>query len=141
MVARTIEVEPDSEVARLLHKAREQPIVLKLEGQRFQLRRETTAEEPENWTYDPQLVIQGMEEAKGAITPQEAEEWIQDVARRRREGAQQGGVHEPEGGYDADRFGETLRQVAGSISVEDGERIKAYIYAAREAGSRPGDKE
>jgi hypothetical protein len=50
------------------------------------------------------------------------------------------GIHVPEGGYDAERFAETLSQVAGSISVEDGERMKAYIRAAREAGSRPVDE-
>jgi hypothetical protein len=49
------------------------------------------------------------------------------------------GIHEPAGGYDPDRFAEILGQVAGSISVEDGERMKAHIYAARKAGSRPVD--
>ena len=51
------------------------------------------------------------------------------------------GIHEPDGGYDPDRFAAILHQVAGSISVEDGERMKAYISAARAAGSRSLDEE
>jgi hypothetical protein len=87
MVAKTIEIEPESELAQLLLQAKEHPVVLELEGERFRLRRETAVEEREDSTYDPQRVIQGMEEAQGAITPQEAEEWIQDVYRWRREGS------------------------------------------------------
>jgi hypothetical protein len=87
MVARTIEIEPESEFAQLLRQANEHPIVLKLEGQRFRLWREGTVEERDDSTYDPQRVIQGMEEAQGAISPEEAEKWIQDVYRWRREGS------------------------------------------------------
>jgi hypothetical protein len=101
MAARRIEVDPDSEIAELLQQAREQPIIVEFEGQRFRLGR--------------------------------------DRAERGENSSLSSGIHEPEGGYDADRFAEILSQVAGSISLEDGERMKAHIYAARKAGSRPVD--
>jgi hypothetical protein len=101
MVARRIQVEPDSEIAELLQQAKEQPIFVEFEGQRFRLGRDTTENGEDS--------------------------------------SQSSGIHEPEGGYDPERFAEILSQVAGSISLEDGERMKAHIYAARKAGSRPVD--
>jgi len=103
MVARRVDVEPDSEIAELLQQAKEQPIIVEFEGQRFWLGRDTT------------------DSGEDSSRPS--------------------GIHEPEGGYDPERFAEILREVAGSISAEDGEKMKAYIYAARKTGSRPVDDE
>lgn len=87
MVARRIEIEPESEVAELLLQARDQPVILEFDGERFRLRRESAVESPRGSAYDPQRVVQGMEEARGAITPEEAEEWIRNIYRWRREGS------------------------------------------------------
>jgi hypothetical protein len=93
MSARTIDVEPDSDLAQLLRLAQDQPIVLKLDGEQFQLRRETAGNDSDNRRYDALRVIQGMEDARGAITPAEAEEWIQNIYRWRREGSRP--INEP----------------------------------------------
>jgi hypothetical protein len=84
MVAKRIEVEPDSELAQLLRQAREHPVVIEAEGERFRLRRESA---PGETASNPQRAIQGMEEARGVITSDEAEEWIRNICRWRREGS------------------------------------------------------
>jgi hypothetical protein len=43
-------------------------------------------------------------------------------------------------GYDPQRLRETVYRMAGSISEEEGERIKALIYRSREEGARPPDR-
>jgi hypothetical protein len=40
-------------------------------------------------------------------------------------------------GYDPERLRATVYRLAGSISQEEGERIKALIYRGREEGTRP----
>ncbi|MGH2530808.1 MAG: hypothetical protein ACRDJW_00750 [Thermomicrobiales bacterium] len=47
---------------------------------------------------------------------------------------------DPWANYDPDKLMEGMLAAAGSISEEEGERMKAYIYAAREAGTRPPDR-
>jgi hypothetical protein len=84
MVAKRIEVEPDSDLARLLRQAREQPVVIESGGELFRLGRESASD---GTASDPQRVIQGMEEARGVITPEEAEEWIENIYRWRQEGS------------------------------------------------------
>lgn len=42
--------------------------------------------------------------------------------------------------YDPERFRAGLRAVAGTLTPEEGERLKALIYQAREEGSRPPDR-
>ena len=86
MVAKRIEVEPNSDLAQLLNQAREQPVVLEAGGELFRLGRESA---PGDTSRDPQRVIQDMEDAQGVITPEEAEEWIQNIYRWRREGSRQ----------------------------------------------------
>jgi hypothetical protein len=43
-------------------------------------------------------------------------------------------------GYDPQRVRETIREMAGSLSVEEGERIKKLIYQGRDEGTRPADR-
>jgi hypothetical protein len=43
-------------------------------------------------------------------------------------------------GYDPDRLRATVLRMAGSISAEEAERIKALIYRGREEGTRPIDR-
>ena len=42
--------------------------------------------------------------------------------------------------YDPERVRAGLRQFAGMISVEEGERLKQFIYRAREEGTWPPDR-
>ncbi len=42
--------------------------------------------------------------------------------------------------YDPERVRDGLRRFAGSISPEEGERLKALIYRGREEGTRPIDR-
>ena len=39
--------------------------------------------------------------------------------------------------YDPEAVLEGLREIAGTLSVEEGERMKALIYRGREEGTRP----
>ena len=43
-------------------------------------------------------------------------------------------------GYDPERVREGLRLFAGTLTPEEGERLKALIYRAREEGTRPIDR-
>ena len=42
--------------------------------------------------------------------------------------------------YDPERVRDGLRRFAGTLSPEEGERIKALIYRGREEGTRPIDR-
>jgi hypothetical protein len=89
MVAKTIEVEPDGEVARVLDAAVSEPVVLVKNGVRFRVsvERETDVN-PDPWAnYDPERVREGMRKAAGVISPEEAERIIENIYRWRREGS------------------------------------------------------
>ena len=43
-------------------------------------------------------------------------------------------------GYDPDAVLAGLREAAGTLSLEEGEALKALIYRAREEGTRPPDR-
>ncbi|MDP9358792.1 MAG: hypothetical protein M3Q71_09035 [Chloroflexota bacterium] len=47
---------------------------------------------------------------------------------------------DPWADYDPDKLWEGVQAAVGSISPEEGERMKEYIYAAREAGTRPPNR-
>lgn len=86
---RTIQVPPDSDLARLLDEAQGTPLRLEKDGVTYRLSRE----DDDIWAnYDPEA------------------------------------VHE------------ALRTAAGTLTPEDGEELKVYIYRAREEGSRPADR-
>ncbi len=42
--------------------------------------------------------------------------------------------------YDPERVRDGLRRFAGTISPEEGERLKALVYRGREEGTRPPDR-
>lgn len=48
--------------------------------------------------------------------------------------------NDPWASYDPERFLEGLREVAGTLSPEEGERMKELIYRGREEGTRPIDR-
>ncbi len=103
--AKTIEVAPGSELARVLDEAAGKPLVLIKDGVRYRL---TPEDAPDSSPVSPQ-----------SVTPQ-------GTAPR-----------DPWADYDPDKLWEGVQAAAGSISPEEGERMKEYIYAAREAGTRP----
>lgn len=43
-------------------------------------------------------------------------------------------------GYDPERLRAELRAAAGTLTLEEGERLKALIYRGREEGTRPPDR-
>jgi hypothetical protein len=47
---------------------------------------------------------------------------------------------DPWANYDPERLRAALREVAGTLTPGEGERIKAEIYRAREEGTRPPDR-
>jgi hypothetical protein len=47
---------------------------------------------------------------------------------------------DPWANYDPERLRDALREVAGTLTPEEGDRIKEEIYRAREEGSRPPDR-
>jgi hypothetical protein len=46
---------------------------------------------------------------------------------------------DPWANYDPERLREAIREVAGTLTPEEGDRIKEAIYRAREEGTRPPD--
>lgn len=57
----------------------------------------------------------------------------------REESAAEANEDDPWADYDPERLIAGVRAVAGSMSEAEAERLKAYIYAGREEGSRPAD--
>jgi hypothetical protein len=47
---------------------------------------------------------------------------------------------DPWANYDPEKVREALRRVAGTLSPEEGERMKEQIYRGREEGTRPIDR-
>ncbi len=47
---------------------------------------------------------------------------------------------DPWADYDPEKVRQAIEAAAGTITVEEAERMKEYIYAAREAGTRPPDR-
>jgi hypothetical protein len=81
-----IRLDPDSELARALAAAEDEPVLLESNGVRFRVSRDTD----DLWAnYDPEAILA------------------------------------------------SLREVAGTMSPEEGERIKRLIYRGREEGTRP----
>jgi len=78
----TIEVEPGSELARLLDKANGAALVLVKDGVRYRVAPERASQEagsqadskPDPWVdYDPERLMAGVRSATGSITEEEAE--------------------------------------------------------------------
>ena len=79
----TIELDPKSDLARVLAAAGETPVVLVSNGDRYVVNRT----DDDLWKdYDPEQVRAALREAAGSITPEEAEELKEMVYRGREEG-------------------------------------------------------
>jgi hypothetical protein len=52
----------------------------------------------------------------------------------------EGDSADPWANYDPERVREGLRRFAGTITPEEGERMKGLIYRGREEGTRPPDR-
>jgi hypothetical protein len=79
----TVELNPQSDLARVLAAAGEKTIVLISNGHRYVVSR---ADEDLWGDYDPERVRAALREAAGTLTPEEAEELKELVYRGREEG-------------------------------------------------------
>ncbi len=88
---KTVEIEPDSETAKIIVEASENPTVLVINGSRFRVKRETGSPAPtENghWEgYNPQRAIDGMRAAAGSWRNIDTEQLKEDIRRWREEGS------------------------------------------------------
>ncbi len=80
-----IKIRPNSEIARLLEDARDQPLVLESNGVTYRLYRE----EPENiWQdYDPEKARRTIAELAGSWVDIDTDRMIQELYRAREEGS------------------------------------------------------
>ncbi len=100
--AKTIEVAPGSELARVLDEAAGKPLVLVKDGVRYRLTPEDAPDSSpvssrsvtpqgtmprDPWAdYDPDKLWEGVQAAAGSITEEQAEEMIANIYRWREEG-------------------------------------------------------
>jgi hypothetical protein len=92
MVVKRIDVRPDSEVADVLRQAKDEPLVLVLNGTRFRVQAERLSQDDltdkELWSdYDPESVLEGLRAAAGSWKDIDGEKLKQDIYRWRREGS------------------------------------------------------
>jgi hypothetical protein len=74
-------VEPDSELARLLDEAAEQPLLLEKDGVRYRLDKE----EADIWAgYDPDAALEGIRAAAGSWKDIDAEAFKAYIRERRK---------------------------------------------------------
>ena len=79
----TIEVEPDSDLARALAEANGRPVRLVSNGVRFRVSRD--AREASLAGYDPEKIREGLERFAGTISPEEGERMKELIYRGREE--------------------------------------------------------
>lgn len=80
--AKTIEVEPGSELDRLLEEANGKPLVLVRDGVRFRIEREDAKEDI--WAnYDPERVRQALRASAGALAHIDVDELRADIRSQR----------------------------------------------------------
>jgi hypothetical protein len=80
---RTITIDPDSELGRALEEPDEPSIVLVRDGRRYRVIRD--AEDP--WAnYDPERVLEGLQEIAGTLSPAEGERMKELIYHGREEG-------------------------------------------------------
>jgi hypothetical protein len=84
-MAKTIHVEPGSELARLLDEATEAPVVLERNGDRFRVEREVARADDVWADYDPQRALEAIMKAaggwEGLIDAEEFKEYIRERRR------------------------------------------------------------
>ena len=84
VVPMTVEVEPGSELDRLLENAAGNPLILVRNGVRFRLDRDV---DEDVWAdYDPEKALAGMRAAAGRWTGMDAEAFKEYIYRGREEG-------------------------------------------------------
>lgn len=94
--AKTIEVTPGSETARLLDEADRAPLILDVDGARYRVQREDAERSPETraessedelgpeWgDYDPERVIQVLEKMAGTWAHRDIDDMIDGLYRAR----------------------------------------------------------
>ena len=90
---RTIEIEPNSETAKLIVEASESAAVVKISGSHFRVERvlNTQALHPDDiWEgYDPRRAIDGMRAAAGSWSDIDGEALKADIRRWREEGSRE----------------------------------------------------
>ena len=85
---KTIDVAPESELARLLDEAAQAPLVLVKDGVRYRLSREERTEVEDIWAgYDPERVRQVLREVAGSWADLDTDKMIADLYRAREEGS------------------------------------------------------
>jgi hypothetical protein len=92
MVARRIDIHPESETALIIQEAQSEPVVLVLNGKRFRLEAEHPSQDDvtdeELWTsYNPDRVLEGLHAAAGSWKDVDGERLKEDIYRWRREGS------------------------------------------------------
>lgn len=93
VATRTIEIEPGSDIAKVILEATETPTVLIVDGIRFRVEREDDsidAHGRRRWSgYDPQRAIDGMRAAAGSWRDLDTERMKADLRRWREEGSRE----------------------------------------------------
>jgi hypothetical protein len=80
----TIQIDPESELARALATADDDPVILDSNGIQFRVIRSSV---DDLWTdYDPDAVLAALEAAAGTLSPEEGERIKELIYRGREEG-------------------------------------------------------
>ncbi len=79
----TITIDPDSELGRALSESAGEPVVLLRGSARYRV----TRDPDDPWAnYDPEQVLEGLQEIAGTLSPAEGERMKELIYRRREEG-------------------------------------------------------
>jgi hypothetical protein len=83
-----IKVPADSDLARALKAAGSDPVVVESNGELYRLDRMEKEPAEDIWAgYDPEKVRDAIDRYAGTITQEEADAWIADLYRARKEGS------------------------------------------------------
>lgn len=82
-----IKVTPGSSLAKILREARERPVVLESDGERYRLDRMERDREDIWEGYDPEKVREAVEKTAGTWADLDADALIADIYRARKEGS------------------------------------------------------
>lgn len=140
-----VEIDSDSELARVLAAAGREPVRLVFNDQQYVVTRDPFHSVDHS---DPEEFEEALRAVFGILTPEEAERRIQDIYRWREEGTRPiaSGAFDPEvepsddelwADYNPEAVREALRAAAGTFTPEEGERLKRDIYRWRAEGSKP----
>jgi hypothetical protein len=140
-----VEIDADSDLARVLAEAGKKPVRLVLDDQQYVVTRD-----PFNSVdhYDPEEFEEALRAAAGIMTPEEGERFKRTIYPWRDEEGRR--IDPPHrytddrvndadfwADYDPEAVREALRAAAGTFTPEEGERLKRDIYRRRAEGSKP----